>query len=541
MAYQYVHVQTYSNKLTKVQGTKDHFNSINQVFEEADRNPLYSGHVPDPQPPISLMMHGAITVTELRKLHDTRRSEIRETVTLPDGRIYNRALKSDFPTLYTEIHSHPMRSDEYREAAPDERAQVKRWASIAVGDFAKRMSEGVQFAAVVHLDEGHVHIHILAVNIEDPKMSASKLHVGKVAAAAWRDIHGSEDRLTSLPRPEPVPRPKKPKKPKPSKNRITQKKRDAEHADAVAAWEQDCARAEAANADLLAQWEKENGRHLHAHRKERKKKSSDVVAYQAAMAAFQDHYHEAVGKRCGLLRNGPGNERLSTKQYADRKANARLVAADDEAQRLMARKIVQKEQTQKEKDRAQAVAAEQLTGMAGKLEEHMAATAAAASVLAGREAAVAEREEAGDARDQAQERTAVTQAEQATALRNGEARLATERSALQREQLESRDEARARDVDLDRREQDVAAKEQEVADAVEAIGDMVEQMERGEIVATDGKLELGFVPRFVERCAVTPPDARSPVQHLVAKFVGLLKRVVTNLGGGSEPERNEPR
>lgn len=70
-----------------------------------------------------------------------------------------------------------------------------------------------------------------------------------------------------------------------------------------------------------------------------------------------------------------------------------------------------------------------------------------------------EREKAGDARDQEQERTAVTQAEQATALRNGEARLAIERSALHREQLESRDEARARDVDLDRREQDVSTKE----------------------------------------------------------------------------------
>ena len=159
MAYQYVHVQTYCNKLTKVQGTRTHFNNINQVFEEADRNPLYFGHVPDPQPPIPLLMHGAITVKELRKLHDTRRSEIRETVTLPDGRAYNRALKSDFPTLYTEIHSHPMRSEEYRNATSDGRAQVKRWASIAVGDFAAGMPVGVPFAAVVHLDEGHVHIH----------------------------------------------------------------------------------------------------------------------------------------------------------------------------------------------------------------------------------------------------------------------------------------------------------------------------------------------------------------------------------------------
>jgi len=541
MAYQYVHVQTYSNKLTKVQGTKDHFNNINQVFEEADRNPRYSGHVPDPQPPIPLMMHGAIAVKELRKLHDMRRSEIRETVSLPDGRAYNRALKSDFPTLYTEVHSHPMRSEEYRNATSDERAQVKRWAIIALADFAKRMPEGVQFAAVVHLDEGHVHIHILAVNLDDPKMSASKLHVGKIAAAAWRGTHEAEGTLASLPRPEPVPRPKKPKKPKPSKNRITQKKRDAEHADAVAAWERECARAEAANVDLLAQWEKDNGWHLHAHRRERKRKAPEVVAYQTAMAAFQDRYHEAVGKRCGLLRNGPGNERLSTKQYADRKAHAKQVAADDEAQRRMAQKIVRKEQAQEEKEREQALAAERLTGMAGQLEGHMAATVAAASSLAGREAAVSEREEVANTRERAQAQTADMQAEQTIALHNGEARLATERSALQRERLASRDEARAREADLDRREQTVASKEQEVAEAVEAIGDMVEQMERGEITAEGGKMEMGSIPRFVERCAVTPPDARSPVQHLVARFVGLLKRVVTALGGGWEPGRNEPR
>ena len=207
----------------------------------------------------------------------------------------------------------------------------------------------------------------------------------------------------------------------------------------------------------------------------------------------------------------------------------------------MARRIMLKEQTQQEKDREQALEAGRLTGLAGKVQDHMAANAAAASVLAGREAAVAEREEVANARERAQGRMADIQAEQATALCNGEARLATERSALHRKRLELREETRARDADLDRREQDVAAKEQEIADAVEAITDMVEQMERGEISAEGGKLKLGFVPRFVLNCAVTPSDQRSPVQRLVARFVGLLKRVVTALGGGSEPERNEPR
>ena len=52
--------------------------------------------------------------------------------------------------------------------------------------------------------------------------------------------------------------------------------------------------------------------------------------------AFQDRYFEAVGKPCGLLRNGPGTERLSTKQYAALKTRAKEMADQDAALRSMA-------------------------------------------------------------------------------------------------------------------------------------------------------------------------------------------------------------
>ncbi|WP_156477455.1 hypothetical protein [Falsihalocynthiibacter arcticus] len=39
----------------------------------------------------------------------------------------------------------------------------------------------------LHLDEGHVHVHILAMNTADRKLDANKLHAGKVAAAVHRD------------------------------------------------------------------------------------------------------------------------------------------------------------------------------------------------------------------------------------------------------------------------------------------------------------------------------------------------------------------
>ena len=80
MAYQFVHIQTYCPKLMQVSGTKDQFNSTEQVFGEAARDPHYSKHVEGPQRPIAVKNFGAVSVAELRRLHDERRAEIRETV-----------------------------------------------------------------------------------------------------------------------------------------------------------------------------------------------------------------------------------------------------------------------------------------------------------------------------------------------------------------------------------------------------------------------------------------------------------------------------
>ena len=91
----------------------------------------------------------------------------------------------------------------------------------------------------------------------------------------------------------------------------------------------------------MAEWEVENAVHLQAGRKARRAKVEDVDAYQSAMVAFQDRYFEAVGKPCGLLRNGPGMERLSTKQYAARKTRAREMADQAAAQRAVAERNAQ--------------------------------------------------------------------------------------------------------------------------------------------------------------------------------------------------------
>ncbi|MCV2892101.1 plasmid recombination protein [Lentibacter sp. XHP0401] len=540
MAYQFVHIQTYSPKLTKVAGTKDQFNNTVQVFGEAARDPEYSTHVPDPQKPEPIMEFGAIKVPDLRKFHDERRAGIKETVTLSSGRTYTRALKSDFPTLYTEIHSHPMRSEDYLKATPEEKQKVKDWMKTALKDFTERMPKGVKFSAVMHLDETHLHIHILAVNAEDPKLSASKLHVGKIAAEARRSENGPSETLNSLPRPKLVARPRKPKKPKPSKNRTTQKKRDATHAAAVAVWEDDCARIDDENAATLAHWEKENGAHLHTRRKKRKKKTADVAAYQAAMTQFQDHYYEAVGKRCGFLRNGPRAERLSTKTYAARKDHAKKIAEADARLQRQESELIAEELRLEEKEKEHRRELEELAAREARVQEKENKMVLADQAQTEREAKVNAREEAVQGKEHEQAERARALDTEADAQKRTEVRLETDRSEFEREQGEFDQTVIAKGQELTRRERQVERTERETGEALSALSDLVGQFEQGDVTVENERLKLRTLPEFIQRMKITDQEKRTPAQKLVSRFIDILKRTVSAIGGGPEIETDEP-
>lgn len=328
MAYQFMHIETYSEQLKPVKGSRDHFNSAAQVEGEAARDPLYSEHVDSPLPATQLA--GTLTIADFRAKRARLLADIIETVTLKNGTTYTRGLRKDAATLYTEIHSHPLTSEEFLADPDAHAATVNAWATRALDDFKARMPKDIDYTSVLHLDEGHVHIHILAMNTADPKLDANKLHAGKAAAALHRKENAS-DVIPSLPKPELAKRPKKPKKPRPSKNRNTQKKNDVCHSAALSAWEAECAEVEAGNKLLIDAWETENKAHLQEARKERGRPSIQKV-YTAAMKKLQDDYYEAVGKPCGLLRVGPRQARKSTKEYAAEKRDAKRLA--DDAERL---------------------------------------------------------------------------------------------------------------------------------------------------------------------------------------------------------------
>lgn len=484
MAYQFMHIETYGEQLKPVKGSRDHFNSAAQVEGEAARDPLYSEHVDSPLPATQLA--GTLTIADFRAKRARLLAGITETVTQKNGTTYTRGLRKDAATLYTEIHSHPLTSEEFLADPDAHAATVNAWATRALDDFKARMPKDIDYTSVLHLDEGHVHIHILAMNTADPKLDANKLHAGKVAAALHREENAS-DVIPSLPKPELAKRPKKPKKPRPSKNRNTRKKNDARHAAALSAWEAECAEVEAGNKLLTDAWETENKAQLQEARKERGRPSIQKV-YTAAMKKLQDDYYEAVGKPCGLLRVGPRQARKSTKEYAAEKRDAKRLA--DDARRLEAQR-----NAQAAKDADLAARTEEIEAMEAELIEREAAHEANVDALE-------------------QDRAALRQAE----LDDQKARAEREKAHVEKEN-------------------ELLRREGELTEAVDAMGEIFEAVETGDAENVNGKLHIPHWPEIVSRIQGDERDKVStPIRKLIEGFTRLVVRVTKRAQDSDGPE-----
>ncbi|TNE82856.1 MAG: Mob protein [Rhodobacteraceae bacterium] len=319
MSYQFVHIECYSVAPRKVKGAPEQVNTAEQVFGEAMRVPRYSRHVAEPRAPIKL--DGTTTLKKLEALWTEKVETIRETVKSAKGTSYQRRLRRDAATLYAEIHSHPMTAAALRDDWELHKREILSWAERVLMHFEARMPPGVEWVAVLHVDEAQVHLHILAINAEDPKLDANKLHAGKRAAAEVRASCETPSAICSLPRPIPKPLPPKPRKRALGKRPETIARNKAHNAARLEAWRSDCRTVRTDNAAALARWENANRAHLKAARKLRGE-VPEIAAYRAAMRDFQDDYHAAVGAPSGLLRDGPRKARLTTKQHAARKAIA---------------------------------------------------------------------------------------------------------------------------------------------------------------------------------------------------------------------------
>ncbi|MBB4124428.1 Mob protein [Martelella radicis] len=325
MSYQFIHIQTYGDSVRSVGQNENHVNSARQVFGEAMRLPEYSRHVDNPLP--AHCVGGTHTVEELARRRRERLLSIREKVVSKTGKTYERRLRKDAQTLYTEIHSHPMKCSVLLENYAQNRHVINQWLALLLRDFENRMPSGIEWSAVLHRDEEYVHAHILAINADQPKLNAASLHCGKTAASRYRAAHDTSSAIPPLPKPELLLRPRKPRKPKLARKQQTRVRNQRKYEAAIFEWEQACTQVHQENQKRLRLWRAESSAHLREARKLRTH-VPEMKAYDDAMRALQDHYHDAVGKPCGLLRDGPRKERLSTVEHATRKRQAEKLAKD---------------------------------------------------------------------------------------------------------------------------------------------------------------------------------------------------------------------
>lgn len=326
MTYQFLHIETYSRKPTRAGSNNNHFNSTEQVFGEAMRDPKYIMHIDNPCPPHVLMYPGAIHPSELKAIHDAQVSTIEVDVVSALGRAYVRRLKTDAKTLYTEIHSHPAKPSDLKATVGLEK-ELGNWLNLVIKDFKQRMPSDIAFSVVVHMDESHVHCHILAINISDPKLDANKLHAGKAAAAKYRQEHSQNQSTSSAPPPPLKPSVPKPRKPRQSRNPQTQSKNEQLYARKIAEWHKARQANKRFNELSMTEWRQSSREQVKPQSKERPVDYGDKQAYTQALIDLQDHYYEAVGKYCGLLRTGPKVLRLTTKEANARKADAERLAS----------------------------------------------------------------------------------------------------------------------------------------------------------------------------------------------------------------------
>lgn len=162
---QFFHVQSYSCKPNKIG------QSVQQVLDEAAREPEFSMHVESPKPPN--IIHG-FTPRQVRDKHDEIVAAGYVEATLKDGTVARRGIRKDRHTLLTAVASYPMFTAQVADgvAARDE---YERWVELNVRWL--KATFGDQLVSVIeHMDEEHPHIHAFILPMGDPTCSARHLN-----------------------------------------------------------------------------------------------------------------------------------------------------------------------------------------------------------------------------------------------------------------------------------------------------------------------------------------------------------------------------
>ena len=162
----FIHCQSFSRKPNRAG------QCVKQVIEEGLRSGGYHPHVEDPKPPVPVFGD----LGGFQRLHDAHVAE-RKTRATKDGRVRERAIRTDRHTLFTIVASYPTLTTVV-EASPEEQTRFKRWIDLSLAWVRAQYGDQLK-AAFAHIDEAYPHLHFWLLP-EDPSADATLLHLGKV-------------------------------------------------------------------------------------------------------------------------------------------------------------------------------------------------------------------------------------------------------------------------------------------------------------------------------------------------------------------------
>jgi hypothetical protein len=187
MSSQFIHVECYARRAsTKQPNSKNGQEAkarkvkltAREIADEAERKPEASPHVKEPlEPKLVFGSRPSDVVAEAE-----RRAEAST-----DSK--GRKVREDTAILLAGVASHPLSPDEV-EADPTKRAEYERWRKLTIEHLQRKFGDDLK-SVVEHTDEGHMHLHFMAVPKAGKGFNAKKLHDGFAAAEG---LKGKEQR-----------------------------------------------------------------------------------------------------------------------------------------------------------------------------------------------------------------------------------------------------------------------------------------------------------------------------------------------------------
>ncbi|WP_299147225.1 plasmid recombination protein [uncultured Tateyamaria sp.] len=162
---QFLHLQSYSRKPNKIG------QSVQQVLDEAAREPEFSIHVESPMPP--KIIYG-LTPQEVREKHDEIIDAGYVEATLKDGTVARRGIRKDRHTLLTAVASYPLLTAQVADNAAA-RDEYERWVELNVRWLKDTFGDRL-VSVIEHMDEEHPHIHAFILPLGDTSCSARHLN-----------------------------------------------------------------------------------------------------------------------------------------------------------------------------------------------------------------------------------------------------------------------------------------------------------------------------------------------------------------------------